>query len=284
MCDWDEIFKKTKKYFSIKENSFSEYVTNSRDPNKLDSFKSELLFAFIFNWLQENKSLDIKLMKQVGENHPDLKLKVNGKVTHVEVTKITKYDNRFREKRFDSHSPQDIIEQDKVKLFVTSKLCEKSEQYKKWTSNGVIKDSDSKIIAIDMGRLFPASVSSSLLFAAYNFFKDELELNINKKTGKPQGRGIPISRNKMQKLKKDKNDEYKLIDINHDDILHKLITSNINGIIAYHSGLPESIHIISINNDPLMDMLYLQLAFKQDIDVKILRHGIIIEQKNQHAG
>ncbi|HEK0449059.1 TPA: hypothetical protein SMP81_002254 [Proteus mirabilis] len=277
MCDWDEIFKKTKKYFSIKENSFYKYVTNSPDTNKLESFKSELLFAFIFIRLQEKKPLDIKIMKQVGENHPDLKLKVNGKVTHVEVTKITKYDNRFREKIFDSHCPQDVIEQDKVKLFVTSKLCEKSEQFKKWISKGIIKDSDSKIIAIDMGQLFPACVSGSLLFAAYNFFKDELELNINQKTGEPQGKGIPIARNKMQKLKKDKNNEYKLINIVHDDILHKLIISKITGIIAYHSGIPESIHIISINNDPLMDMLYSQFVFTQNMDIQILRHGITAE-------
>ncbi|MCO8052041.1 hypothetical protein NI531_15035 [Proteus penneri] len=88
----------------------------------LDSFKSELLFAFIFILMQEKKPLDIKFMKQVGENHPDLKSKLNGKVTHVEVTKITKSDNRFSEKFFNSHCPEDVIEHDKIKLFVTSNL------------------------------------------------------------------------------------------------------------------------------------------------------------------
>lgn len=124
------------------------------------------------------------------------------------------------------------------------------------------------------------NVSGSLLFSAYCFFKDELELILNKKNGKPQKGGIPISRNKMQKLKKNKNGECELIDIEHDDISHKLIMSKVNGIIAYHSGLPESIHIISINNDSLMDMLYLQLTFMQDIDVKILRQRIIVEPKS----
>ncbi|WP_337228482.1 hypothetical protein [Proteus faecis] len=117
----------------------------------LDSFKSELLFVFIFILIQEKKPLDIKFMQQVGENHPHLKSKLNGKVMHVEVTKFTKSDNRFSENFFIHTLQKMLLSMIRLSYSLHLIFDKKSGQFKKWIANGVIKDSDSKIIAIDIG-------------------------------------------------------------------------------------------------------------------------------------
>lgn len=274
MASWDEMFKSTKSFFGIKDNTLSEYSSRSRDKNKLDSFKSELLFAYLFHCLKVKEPSRIKMICQTGENHPDLKLNIDGLIAHVEVTKITKPENRFRDKPYHSFEPGDVLIQDAPKLFVTSKISEKSAQYKKWLDKRIVSPNDSKIIAIDMGDLFPEVVSGPLLFASYSFFKDELELVFDKDTGKQMGRGIPIARHEMEKKKKIDKGEV-LVSIKHDDLLGKILSSHISGIIAYHEGAPASLHIISINNDPLMDLLYMKFFNSPSLRTKILRHGIL---------
>lgn len=271
MATWDEMFKLTKSFFGIKETTFLEYSSNSRDKNKLDSFKSELLFAYLFHCLQVKEPSRLKMICQTGYNHPDLKLNIDGVMAHVEVTKITKPENRFRDKPYHSFVPNDVLIQDEPKLFVTSKISDKSLQYKKWLDKRIVGSKDSKIIAIDMGDLFPETVSGPLLFAAYSFFKDELELMFDKSTGKQMGRGIPIARNEMKKKKKTDDGEG-LVSIKHDELLDAISSSHISGIIAYHKGAPASLHIISINNDPLMDLLYIRFSNSSTLNTKIQRH------------
>lgn len=274
MPNWDEMFYSTKSLFGIKEGTLSEYSSNSRDKNKLDSFKSELLFAYLFHCLQAEEPSRIKMICQTGENHPDLKLNIDGVIAHIEVTKITKPENRFRDEPYRSFVPDDVLKQDETKLFVTSKISDKSEQYKKWLGKKIVSPNDSKIIAIDMGNLFPGTVSGPLLFSAYSFFKDELELVFDKRTGKQMGAGIPIARHEMKK-KKTTDEGEKLVTIKHDDLLSGVISSHISGIIAYHKGAPAYLHIISINNDPLMDLLYLRFSNHPTLSTEILRHGIL---------
>lgn len=274
MASWDDMFNLTKSLFGIKENTLLEYSTNLRDKSKLDSFKSELLFAYLFHNLQVKEPSKIKMICQTGENHPDLKLNIDGVMAHVEVTKITKPEMRFRDEPYRSFVPEDVLIQDEPKLFITSKISDKSKQYKKWLAKGIVGSSDSKIIAIDMGDLFQETISGPLLFAAYSFFKDELELVFDKSTGKQMGRGIPIARHEMQKKKKtDKGEE--LVSIKHDDLLSGIVSSHISGIIAFHKGLPATLHIISINNDPLMDLLYMKFVNSTDVNTKILRHSFL---------
>ncbi|TNU98329.1 MULTISPECIES: hypothetical protein [Morganellaceae] len=274
MADWDEIFNLTKSLFGIKDNTFSDYSSRSRDKNKLDSFKSELLFAYIFKTLQEIEPSIVKLICQSGENHPDLKLTIDGLMAHVEITKITKPENRFRDEHYCSLVPEDVLIQDEPKLHITSKITDKSKQYGKWLAKGIVDSNDSKIIAIDMGDLFPGTVSGPLLFAAYAFFKEELELVFDKKTGRQIGGGLPIARNEMKK-KKNTDEGEKLVPIKHDDLLDGIISSSINGIIAYHRGTPASLHIININNDPLMELLYQKVSGFPGWKTEIIRHGIL---------
>lgn len=274
MYNWDKIHNETKSLLGEDCPSFDYYLRKSTDINKLESFKSEMFAAYLLKELSKNNSINISFVKQSGSNHPDIKLKINGKLTHIEITRINNSDNRFKSSLtddvgFNSNIHEHQIELDYTKTLITSKITEKAQQYSRWVKKGVVHKDDAKIIGIDLGELFPTTPVAPLLFSAYHMFKDSLEIDIDNPTF------IPTSREYVLKINK-AGDE---VSISQDVILDSVKNSHINGIFAFtRFGVPGYIQIISINGNQLMDELYKFYFFRSKIYnfiAKISRHTFL---------
>jgi hypothetical protein len=274
MYNWDKIYNETKSLLGDNCPDFDCYLRKNTDINKVESFKSEMFAASLLKELSKNNSINLSFLEQSGSNHPDIKLKINGKLTHVEITRINSSDNRFKsgftdDTGFNTNIHAHQIELDYTKTLITSKLTEKSQQYSKWIKKGIVHKDDDKIIGIDLGEIFPATPAAPLLFSAYHMFKDGLESRIDKPTFLPIPRGSVLKINKA-------GDE---VSIYQDVILDSVKNSHINGIFAFtRFGLPGHVQIISINGNQLMDELYKFYFFRSEIYnliVKISRHSFL---------
>lgn len=281
--NWDDIYAETHEILGLKNENYADYIENIKDQNKVDSSQSEMRTAKILTMLNNkfNKN-KITFIKQLGENHPDIRLKYKGMMTNIEVTKITHSDNRFeggvlRDGHFNFPQSGDIIEHDKVKLMLTSKIVEKAKQYEKWLKREIIDSTQANIIAIDCGELFPTTPVGPLLFSAYNFLKDtkEFHFDINKKLISTP---LVSPRDFIHKEKIGHLGKKERITIYNDEILGAIVSAKIKGIFAFFCSIGRvDLQIISINNNLLLDDLYYYLSSKDNMKVNILRHGIFCE-------
>lgn len=282
--NWDDIYSETHEILGFKEKNYADYIMNIKDKSKADSSHSEMRTAKIltlFNKKSDNNKL--KFINQVGEYHPDIKLKYRERMNNIEVTKITHADNRFeggqlKDGHFDFRRTDDVIEHDKVKLMLTSKIVEKAKQYEKWLEKRIIGSTDVNIIAIDCGELFPATPAGPLLFSSFDFLKDTKELffDINNKSINT----LPVSsREFMHKEKLCNSGEKELIPIHHYEILEAIKNGKIDGIFAFFCSLGKiDLQMISINSTLLMDDLYNTFSFSEDnILAEIQRYSFLYE-------
>jgi len=279
MYDWSKIHSETKLLLGDKNLSFEDFLNKNNDVDKVESFKSEMFAATIFKELSKIKPYSISLVEQLGSNHPDIKLKINNKITHIEITRISSQDNRFKSKitkrkAFNANNQEHQIELDFTKVMIISKITEKCIQYSKWIKKGIIHKDDAKIIGIDLGEIFPVTASAPVLFSAYNMLKDSFDILTDKHSDRAE---VSLISPRESIVKINMKGEGVII---HQDILLDAITnSHINGIFAFtRFGLPTYLQVISINSNELMNCLYeyyFLRSLKYNVQASMLRHEFL---------
>ncbi|WP_414671593.1 hypothetical protein [Escherichia coli] len=187
--NYEQAYQQVRKYLGKHQISFSQAIDSESSVNKRESFYSEVFFVSALKKCIDRKG---QLIEQTGENHPDVVMKMNGIRFNFEVTLMTQEDERFRYK---SINAKEYAVTDNPKTLLTSKILDKTRQYKRWFKKGIVNKNDVNIIAVDLGYIFPRTPTATLLEAAVLMKSDECEILIDNYGGKcqpPQPRGFLV--------------------------------------------------------------------------------------------
>ncbi|HDW3958419.1 TPA: hypothetical protein RMT51_004454 [Escherichia coli] len=242
--NYEQGYQQVRKYLGKNQVSFAQAIDSENSLDKRKAFYSEVFFATV---LQKSIDKQGQLIEQIGENHPDVVMKMNGVRFNFEVTLMTQEDERFQYKSI--NAKQHAVT-DKPKTQLTSKKLNKTKQYERWFKKNIVNKSDVNIIAVDLGDIFPVTSAATLLDAAIFMMSDEYEIYIGDYGSKYQpcqSRGF---------LVKTGCDGVKNINVDliYNGLKHidALLTFTKNNLIEEHNNF----HIININNNENVNRLF----------------------------